>query len=80
MSESELTANLIADRRASGKKGRPKGVPGERNKHLRLAKHGLGGPEVYESLMTMVCAELVRRRLLFLYLPLLLEKYYQMHR
>ena len=63
MSDSEVTANVIAERRASGKKGRPKAVPGERNKSVRLSKNGLGGAEVYESLMTLVCAELVRRRL-----------------
>jgi hypothetical protein len=63
MSESEMTANMMADRRALGKKGRPKAVPGERNKNVQLSKSGLGGAEVYESLMTLVCAELVRRRL-----------------
>lgn len=62
MSDTEVTANVIAERRALGKKGRPKAVPGERNKNMRLSKTGLGGAEVYESLMTLVCAELVRRR------------------
>lgn len=64
MSDSEKMANVIAEQCASGRKERPKAVPEERNKHMRLVKNGLGGTEVYESLMALVCTELVRRRLL----------------
>jgi hypothetical protein len=61
-SDSETMADVIIERRAAGRKGRSNAVPGEKNKNMRLAKNGVGGALVYSKLMTLVCAELVRRR------------------
>jgi len=60
--EEALEARVIAERRAGGKKAKASAQPGAHSKNLRLTKHGPAGDEVYEVLMTSVCAQLVRTR------------------
>lgn len=57
-----IEAQLLAERRAAGKKAKASAQPGAHSKNQRLTKHGSGGEEVYEVLMTAVCAQLVRTR------------------
>lgn len=61
-SEDEDKAANIAERRATGKRGRKRAAPSVHARTVRLEKYGPAGPLVYESLQASVCAELVRTR------------------
>lgn len=63
MTDEQLHAAILEERKATGYRGRAKAAPGGTVKQIRLGgANGIGGQELYDRLSQLVCYHLVKTR------------------